>query len=66
MHLANSLWPDRSEKRLQPFVENLKPKYGSAITSLDFFNQPGRAAGAINQWVAVDEESRDSIKAMYR
>jgi serine protease inhibitor len=58
MHLANSLWPDRSENLLDSFVQCLKENYGAETQSLDFRNNPDEAAAAINKWVEEKTKGR--------
>ncbi|MDR1483054.1 MAG: serpin family protein [Synergistaceae bacterium] len=48
--VANSIWPRKGFKMLDPFVRILDENYKAEIRPQDFKNNPGAAKNRINEW----------------
>jgi serine protease inhibitor len=61
LEIANSLWIGQAFSLQEDFVQRLKLAYGSEVANLDF-SDPGKAAAAINHWVA--EKTKKNIQEL--
>lgn len=60
LKIANSIWLANEYPLLKSFEKTLRTDYLSEIHHQDYLNQPERARGVINDWVA--EKTKDRIK----
>ena len=51
LHIASAIWAQEGFKCLPAFQSILENDYGAKVMGIDF-RDPGRASGAINDWVA--------------
>ena len=52
LHIANSLWGERTYAFLDAFLEELARNYGAGLNLMDFMGDPDGARQAINDWVS--------------
>ncbi|HEY8091488.1 MAG TPA: serpin family protein [Polyangiaceae bacterium] len=56
IHLANSLWGDKSVTFQQPFLDTLAIDYGAGVEQVDFTGNPAAAFDEVNQWVSTQTQ----------
>jgi serpin B len=60
LHVANSLWGERTYEFQDPFLDTLARDYGAGLRLVDFAQAPEEARQAINGW--VEEQTEERIK----
>jgi serpin B len=58
LHVANSLWGERTMTFAAPFLDTLAMSYGAGVQLVDFVGDPDGARVAINGWVSDRTESK--------
>jgi serpin B len=58
LHVANSLWGERTMRFEAPFLDTLAVGYGAGVQLVDFIGEPDGARVAINGWVSDRTESK--------
>ncbi len=58
--IANAIWPEKSFKFEQNYLDTIMVNYGASLKTLDYANSPEVSRKEINSW--VEDKTEDKIK----